>query len=382
MQEEPEIREKTMNANWNKDSEMTAAARKWFHNEKTTVYTKDGHYVADKSPYGRLEMLSVGQEGFLVAVSDPPDDRRVEDYRLPDGLGAQLQERGVTPWRVIEHTDARKAMLTLATPEEHPDNGSEAPSATGQQAFSMYVRPLDEPVGLVGESRFETARQLAALIKAHTNRAPLACLAGPRGVGRRVTTSVALEMLGRTGIELPLNRMLLVDRIFQTPMELLLETLMSAQALMTENEVLVVSEAHLLAALPPMSRQQVLGELKHLPGVVLLAETCNNEMELAADIIALTCRGLDGPAEVKALLDVTYPKIVKILVPQALAAACRGACIEGFGILPARLLYIIRLSSTLVNPAGDALPVSLSPDELLPAIRMANQAWEIDDGNE
>lgn len=364
---------------WSKDIELTKIARRWLRDDRTTVYTKNGHYFADKSPYGQLELLSVGQAGFLVSVSDPPDDRRVHVDRLPKGLPDQLSKRGLTPWRVIPHTDARKVLLALANNEELPADEGEAPVVDGEQVFSVYVRPLDEAVPLIGERRHQVAGELAALTRAQSPEGPLSCLFSPRGAGRHVVTATALTILGRKGLELPLSRILLVDRIFQTPMELLLEILMAAQAVMTEDQVLVVSDAHLLAVLSPTKRQQVLGELRRLPGVILLAETSGNEMELADDIIALPCPGLDGPEDAKALLDVAYPKIVKILVPQALAAACRGVRVEGFGILPARFLYVVRLSSAMVDPTGDAMPVSLSPDELQPAIRVANQAWQTRD---
>ncbi len=352
---------------WKPDRAATGLARTVFEGYEPTVRRNGGHYLVDGTPYGLLELIALGGR-YLVATRAPPVGAVTLDAeRLPDEVRRHLDRNGLKPWKIVPGDDLAVALEHV----EDEQGGEEVPEVP----WSHYVRPLAEPPALVGEARRRTAKLMAGLVKAQGPDDPIPALTGPAGVGKRTVAATAAGRLGLHGVELPLGR-ILIDRVFSTPAETLLGTLLAAAEAVAEGqELLVASGGEWLARLPGGARRQMLAELSRLPNAVLVAG--DGAVGRMRGIAAVPCPGLGEAAEVEQLLAAGFPQVR--LLGSAREMICRAAAVRGVGILPGRLLYVVRLAVALMeHPEGKA--PELSPDEAATAIRIARGAWETDVG--
>ena len=358
---------------WQVDMKATRAVADLFKDFAPTVRKNGGQYLVEPSPYGQMELIPLRKGLFLVAAESPPAQTPDVDLALlPRELVRHLSRNRLRPWKLVRGGEASEVLRNLV-------RGGESSDADDvQAAWSPYTCDIAERGTLVGQARLRVAEHLAAVISAQGDDGPVAALAGPRGVGKRTLTVAAAGMLGLSPIELPLQR-LFVERILQTPLELFLDTVLAATAVMGDDELLVVNDAEVVARFAPRHRRQMLVELSRLPNVVLLLNSDDLAAMRMADIVTLSCPGLADVEEARELLEASSPGLT--LEGPALEMVCRASSMGRLGIIPARLLHLVRLGQLLVDPREPSPSGSFSPDEAAPAIEMARQAWDSDEIN-
>ncbi|MBA4387503.1 MAG: hypothetical protein C0404_05940 [Verrucomicrobia bacterium] len=356
---------------WKKDIEATRLARKMFSGYRPQVSTNGHQFIVKDTPFGCLEFMHLGPPGFLVAAERPPAGGSAGfKGRLTPDIEQHLARHRLVPWRVVNTHDFTRALMLLTAPDGTRDEES---------PLSAYLRELPKPGKLVGQARARICERLAALTQAARDGDPVPGICGPRGVGKRTVIGAAAQALGRITVELPLARILVVDRILSTTHELLLEFLLVAQKQFDrQRDLLILSNAELLAShLSRVQQRFILREISRLPAV-LLSDASDITMP---GTITLTCPGLTNEDAAR-LLRLTG---IRSIVPSALAALCRACLQEGNRINPARLLYMIRIGQALLRPAGDSTrtPRAVFPDDAMAGITTFRAAkhHQGDDGN-
>ncbi|HUT91709.1 MAG TPA: hypothetical protein VMY37_19575 [Thermoguttaceae bacterium] len=367
---------------WETDNRATETAREVFPDHAPRVLSNGKRqYVLQPTPFGRVELVGF-DNGFVVAAERPPPGALIDRDLLPQRLLGHLQTHGLRAWKVVYSDDCTEAIRALV--REEPD---ETASLGG--ASIPFVCPITSSSGLLGETRQGRCEQLAGLIASQQYPGPLAQLVGPDGVGKRVMAAAAARWMGWSLVgELPLSR-LLVERVLQRPLETALDTVLAAGASLGEEDLLVVSDAELLAKLADPTCRSVVRELARLPHVVLVARPGAVRTD---QLVTLSCPGLESVDDVRTLVAAEHPRVS--FAGAALHLAMRAASVPGVGVLPGRLLYVVRLAMALrPRDLADEICTSdsasgkasarrtetreavLAPDEISTAVTLACSAW-------
>jgi hypothetical protein len=343
-------------------------------------------YLIQPTPYGVIELLPL-QRGFLIAAENPPPSAAVniDPAELDVRIQHYLEKNGLRPWKITSNGKCTEVIRLLAAEKDVEGQGQEA-----IPPFSQYISGLNRTGALVGEARLRCFENLATLVKAQQPAGPVVQLVGLRGIGKR-TMAASLALHGyRLGGELVLSR-LLVKRIFTTPIELVVETLLAGNKSMESEDLLVISDAELLETMPRSIRDQVIHELARLPHVVLTARS-RRKQSAVDHLLRLDVPGLTV-AEARFLIAAEYPNIE--FAGSAMDLLIQS-CHSTAGILPGRLLYLTDLAQAILGPAPNYLDsheptdkqdhqdgedrqkqdeIVLAPDEIAAALRMVGSAW-------
>jgi hypothetical protein len=239
---------------------------------------------------------------------------------------------------------------------------------------------------VIGEARNGVVDNVTALLRAAGPDSPVPGLRGFAGVGRRTLAVAAAERLGLVPVELPLGQILAVGRVLQTPLEVLQDTLLAGLKHMTASDLFLVRDAELLSMLPLVQQRAVLEMVGRLPHALLLADG-SLETPPIPGVVYLGCPGLDNESDALALVAAHLPE-AKVEGP-ALRQVCKAASADESGILPGRLLFLVRVALSSsgasavitddgVGPAetGDVRPSgSIAPDEANQAVEWTADAW-------
>jgi len=380
---------------WETDNRATETAREVFPDHAPRVLCNGKRqYVLQPTPFGRVELVGF-DNGFVVAAERPPPGAVIDPDLLPQRLLGHLETHGLRAWKVVYSDDCAEAIRALVReePEGNPLSGEGSPSGGVPIPF---VCPITSSSGLLGETRQGRCEQLAGLIASQQHPGPLAQLVGPDGVGKRVMAAAAARWMGWSLVgELLLSR-LLVERVLQRPLETALDTVLAAGASLGADDLLVVSDAELLARLPDPIRRSVVRELARLPHVVLVARPGASPTDQR---VTLTCPGLEEMDDVRTLVAAEHPRVS--FAGAALHLAARAASVPGVGVIPGRLLYLVRLALALrprdltdeilacdsVSGKASARHTEpreavLAPDEISSAVTLASTAWTEEDEDE
>lgn len=363
-------------ATWRTDSRATHAAREAFPEHAPRVFRYgDGQFLLTPTPFGRMELIAV-REGYLVAVEHLPDGDDAasrEAPPLPEPLARHLSANGLRVWKTVPSREPAEVIRSLGAGGTAPPK----PQADGRGGvWSPLLLPLAAPGRAVGEVRQARAQAVASLLAARGPGDPLPGLVGPEGVGKRTLLAGLAAEHGWAAIELPLRRVFL-ERVFQTPIECFLELLLAAAGRLGEKDLLVVSDAEMLAGAPEPRQRHIVAELSLLPRVCLAARPVGAPPPYG--VVAMSCPGLDGPEEVAALLAAELPDVR--FEGAGLGLLARAASLPGAGVVPGRLLYLVRLAVALFE-GEEGAPVVLAPDEAARVIGLARSAWDACDAEE
>jgi len=370
---------------WKTDNQATETAREVFPKHLPRVVSNGKRqYLVEPTPFGRVELVGM-DHGFVVAAEKPPAGALIDPDRLPERLVGHLNGNGLRPWKVVYSDDCSDVIRALVVAE------SGRRPAMGEVSIP-FVSPITSSAELLGEARQGRCEQLAGLIASGRFPGPLVELVGPDGVGKRTTAAAVARRMDWSLVgELPLAR-LLVDRVLQTPLETALDTVLAAAASLGAGDLLVVSDAELLELMGKPTCESVLREFARLPHVLLLARPG----AVGPDhVVTLECPGLDCAEDARALVEAEYPDI--FFAGAALELAIRAATVPGVGLIPGRLLYLVRLAKAL-RPADvverlraselgvdtdrkertEGEEIVLSPDEISSATTLALPVWADD----
>ena len=343
-------------------------------------------YIIQPTPYGVVELLPL-EQGFLIAAENPPASAATngEPFELDAKVRRYLEKNGLRPWKIASDGKCTEVILSLAGEKggENQDPGVIPP-------FSQYLSSLKQSAALAGEARLRCFEKLAALVKAQQPAGPLVQLVGLEGIGKRtMTASLALHGYELVG-ELALSR-LLIKRVFTTPLELVVETLLAGNRCMGEDDLLVISDAELLETIPRSIRSQLFRELARLPHVVLTARPRQTQFQRDS-LVRLEIPGLTFE-EARLFAATMYPHVE--FAGSALDLLIQG-CLSEAGVVPGRLIYLVDLAQALLDPAtryldlvspaekkprleSENLPKDvtfvLAPDEVVAALRIVASAW-------
>lgn len=319
-------------------------------------------YEISDTPYGRLALIKVRDaDVFIVAAEDPPfDGQEVVGPLLGPEIRSYLEQQGLQPWRLERGASVEDAIFGLSAYWSNPD-GEEGEGPEAPVAFSPYLCEMEKAPEILGANRQLTVRRLAALVAAQSPRASFALpvLVGDRGIGRHSMAAAAAEAIGRRAIEMPLRR-LVAPRFLQTPEDSILSFLLKAQRALGPQELLVVSDAHLLGRRGSLA--EAFEEALRLGGVVLLAREEPGSERIDLPRLVLPCHGLSA-ASARQLVRERFPK--RRFAEGVLVTLMRLAASDG-GVNPGRLLYLLSLT-------GDASPVY--PDDIAMARFTAERVW-------
>ena len=346
---------------WQLDPADTEAAKRIFNAYEPTVMRNGRNYLLENTQWGRMLLISCG--ALHVVAAEHPPQATVAPLSLPQETLHHLESNNLHLWTTVRSSDLA-SMLREISEKERGDQGIDEP-------WSPYTCPMDDTAAeLIGEQRGEVCDRLTALLDVWRSSDPLLCVIGPEGVGKHVLAMAAAGQLDLLrAVELPLGR-LFVDRIFPTGFEVFLSTILRGAVDMDETDLLVVSDTQLLDALAGPVRDQILRELSRVPRVLLLSHATAPTL---AGIIALECPGLADLDEAQQLVALEFPG--SNLEGPTLEMLCRAASGHEVGIIPARLLSLVRMGLRLSH-AGEALSATLRPDDAAAAIGLVKGAWE------
>jgi hypothetical protein len=352
---------------WTIDQEGTQQAAKLFGYRYKPMVKKNGEqYLVEPSPYGRIELVPIRQGTFLAAAQSPPEQASAFNIvMVPPGILNHLRRNKLKPWKVVRGQRITDVLSSLVR-----DDSNDAEKEGILWSPYAFVPPTRGK--LIGETRLHVTQQLVALIQVRNINNPLPLLTGLQRVGKHTVAEKVASKLSLSMIELPLGR-LLTDRVFQTPQEFFLEMILSAKANLSDQELLLISDAQLICGLSGVYRHQLLLELARLPRVVLIADGYGQSLTEIPNIVALICPGLANMGEAMELLRLKEPRLE--LVGSALKMICNSTCVPGVGIIPGNLLFLVRLGCSLMDPYSKSGSIKFSPDVATAAANIAGQAW-------
>jgi len=335
-------------ADWKAEASATRVAPRVFR-------SGEGQYVVLPTPYGKVELIAV-KSGFVVAAERPPDDSLLDPRNLPDMLANHFRDNGLHPWKQIGSTDLHEVILKL-----QPDCEDDAPA---RPAWSPFLCLMETGVEVVGEARRFASRQIKGILDARRPREPVPQISGVPGVGRRTLAACVAQSLSLHPVELPISRCL-IERTMQQPMETVLDTLMAGADALRPDELLVVSEAEWIHALE-LARRVVLAELSRLPRVLLVGAPVPQTW--TDGVIVQECLGLESADDVEALIKANSMEVQ--FAGPALNLLMRTAAVEGVGVVPGRLLFLVRLAMSV----STCSPL-ITPDDAAHAAELGKTAW-------
>jgi hypothetical protein len=310
----------------------------------------------------------------------------IDPAGLPKKLRNDLRERGFVPWKLVAGDYA--AVIRSLLPASGDQQAAES---VDEPMASPHLVPVPTSPLLDGENRHRCCRLAAAIVDSQKFPGPLAYLRGIDGTGKRtLAATIAVEKQWRLRGEMPLGR-LFAERILQTPVEGALDAILTLAPTCEPADLVAVSDAELLMTVDKRSRAILLRELARLPHVVLLARPVADVPDLVA---AIACPGLEHTQDARKVVAGEHPEVE--FAGDALAMLARASRVRGVGIVPGRLLYLVRLAKACLTGvrAGDlhepdgATPalaadsdaglleaLILAPDEVSAAIVVAHQVW-------
>jgi hypothetical protein len=343
----------------------------------------EGCYRLVGGRWGMLELIKV-QKGFLVAAADP-EPPCIDPEHVPPSIRRYLASSKLTPWRLLETHDCHAAIRDLAA----------RPELDGLHWYPFVALP--QPAApLAGEDRFRASENLSGLLSGARPASPVPVLYGVDDIGKRTLLANAA---GRAGLtvqgELPLRRVL-YDGVFEYGIEKISKTIHIVEETLDAKDVLIISDGHLLTQMSATMRDEILlRELARLPCRVVL--TSPRGPLQAANTLSLPCPGLETVEEAEEVIRAKYPPEALRFHEPALELLARGASAGTQGIVPGRLLYLIKLATPLLGghradhnvleheeaPHGGAQDsaennehqIVLSPDEIVMAISTVRPAW-------
>ena len=339
-----------------------------------------GKSLLDPTPYGAVILVGVQGNGFLVAARRPPQIQ-VNPSDLPPKLRQDLEQRGFVPWKLVAGDCATVIRsLVPASPDQ------QAAESAAEPSDSPHLVPMRTSPLLDGENRQRCCHMAAAILDSQQYPGPLAYVRGIDGAGKRtLAATVADRKQWRLRGEMPLGR-LFAERMLQTPVEGALDAILTLAPACGPADLVAVSDAELLMTVDKRARAILLRELARLPHVVLLARPA---ADVPDDVAVIACPGLEHTQDARKVIAGEHPEIE--FAGGALAMLVRAASVRGVGIVPGRLLYLVRLARaclTGVRPGdlaetdgaadpggGLAEPLILAPDEVSAAIEVAHQVW-------
>ena len=366
---------------WRNDARATRVARDVFSLQGYAPEVRSngaGVYQLTSSPYGRVELVRLNR-GFAAAAEVPPPPC-ISPTRLPDELVTHFHRSNLVPWRVIVSNDVLTAIRHLASLET---------SSAGSMPDPRFC-PMTTSVELIGENRHACVERLGALLAAGRFPGPLAQLTGVDSIGKRTLVAAVARRQKWTLLgELPLGRFLL-DRALENPFEGLFDLLPALADTIQPDDLIAVSDVELLSETDPVTATLVLRELARLPHVVLLTRPPATRF---GETISLDCPALETADDARKLLCSVYGEAL-VYAGAALEMLLRAAAIAPHGVIPGRLLFLVRLARSLrgnqdegsaIEAAGKPIPgpegsdprqFVLAPDDVAPAIQLASSTWE------
>ena len=353
---------------WRTDKQATQKARALFDGHRPTVYSNGSQYVVQHTPYGRVELLPLQQgKQLLLAAETPPDQGTRAVPPLSPEIMEHLSRNHLMPWRVLPRQEIGDLLMHIAHPDAPvQDDGDGVESAS-------LLGAMEPTPPLVGEERRRLAERLGPLIAARRRDDPLPWVTGMAGVGRHTLVGETARRLKLRPRELRLNP-IMVDRMLATPQESLVDTLLVACSQLTVGDLLVVSDAELIAVLPSAQRRPAIAELARVPRVVMLADAGTPIRGRLPNTIVVNCPGLRRREEARALIVQQWPDLK--LEDAALTVLLRTSTVRSVGVLPSRLLYLLRLSRVLPDRGRAPQWDGVCADDAAAATAMTRPAWE------
>ncbi len=350
-------------SSWRPDKGSSEEIEGFYRGHRLKVKRNGQHYHIGDTPYGALEIISVG-DLYLVAAENPPEQMSPKELRfVSEEILTHLSKQvpPLMPWKTVSRGSLQEVLQQLGDPGQSQD--------LALRSLAPFVQPYvsDRPNELCGEARQSRADTLAGLVAAQRPGYPVPALTGPLGVGKHTLAANVAGRLNLRPLEMPLRRML-IQRVLQSPSELLLQVTVALQE-RVDDGLAIVSEAELLQMLPGPQRHMILRELAQLPHAVLLA----NQPEFSCEnCVPLECPGLMSVEEAGQLIGSVLPDLE--VVPEALRLAVSAASDPDFGIIPARLLYVVDIGLSLGR--ADGASTRFTPDDAVAAVETAQDTWQ------
>ena len=368
---------------WELDDAATHVAQEVFPDATPRVRSNGRQLLLTGTPLGRVVLIPV-VEGVLVAVEQPPSEPRLDPRKISPQIRLHLKREKLTAWKVVPAQEAVAAIRQIPASEQAAGPDDEQGDSTS--ARTEFAHASRSPTArLIGDDRITICNQLEGLLAAKGPGTPLPQVLGPAGCGRKLVVETAAKRRGLSMFgELSLGQ-LWVPRALRTPCESLLDGIHALADTAELESLVVITGAELLAGAPPIVRQELLHQFSHLPNVVLVGSA----QAAYENVIPLPLPGLNETDEALALLQLELPRVA--LTGAALPMLCRAASEPPHGILPGRLLYLVRLALTQLelapseagqSEAGPKQQTILTPDDVSLAIELAGRAWPRDDHQE
>lgn len=331
-----------------------------------------GAYTLRPMPWGRTGLFQEATDARIWVAAEKPPPPTTDPAKVPPRIRRLADELGLIPWCRIETTDHVSAIRRLGQ-ESQKDNRSD-------HETNWLLLPPPPQQELIGDTPVRIAQQLGALLTARVAGAPIPCLWGGWKVGKR---AIAAQAAARASLtirgELHL-RQIAWDSVLQNGLEKVTETLNDLASRLQADEVVLVSDAHLLSMIEPMRSvavrdEIVLQTMADLPFRVILIAT-RDAFPASTRVLSLQTPGLEGPSEVLAFLDSTYHGQIS-LQREAVDILMRAAMVEsdaGHTIAPGRITYLIELARAL-SPESESEKVMLVPDDIVPAASLVGPVW-------
>ncbi len=349
---------------WEVDPQLTEIAKAVFHRSSLTVRKREGQYLLEGTPYGQVEILSLHSGGhFILAAESPPQE--MDESGLSAEMVDHLRRNGLRPWKHTVAVSIRQIVYSLGV--RHGPETPREPMIT-----SPFIQPMSPGPDVIGEDRQARVHVMAALVSSVRPNSPLPLLWGPPGIGKHTTALALARTLDIDPIEMSVSK-LMIPRIFQTPSELLMGTLVECHLHLTDRVLLVLSDAELFDHLPVSYQTYFWGEISRLPSRVLLLSR-EYEASLHHPCIGRQASGFHDRDEIRSFLRCVLGDSDSGILGSALDMMTRAATLPGFGVLPGRLRYLLDLVMTLND--HKAHPPAFTPDDVAVAIDMIRPTWE------
>lgn len=314
---------------------------------------------------GVIEMIRL-EDRMLIATRSAPPVQSEQLGEIPRRVRAHLRDQGLIPWAIAEETDFGKVLREMASlPKDRPVV-ADPPSET---RTDHRLKTVGE---LIGGRRRQLAETLVAMVSVEGRRRPLPVLEGYPGAGKRTLADAVCRQLGYAPTHRTLE-LLQSEWLYAANVERALDHGTKP----AKGGIVIVSGADIIAEFSRRLRSLVLAELG-ASKAILLADGTERKLRDTPGVVSFWCPGL-AEQEAGELLQIARPKVE--LVDAAPIMAFRSASVNGVGILPGRLLWVVDLAAKLAQPSRRGA-VRLAGDELAPAIELAHQAWAEEKENE
>jgi len=129
---------------WTHAQKKSSMAREVFGGGSRIRVMTNGHqHVIHDSPFGVLELLRIGERVTLAAAETPPfqlSDGWVE--QLTPNIRKHLEQRKLTPWRIVPTDDFEEVLRLLMQPLDQTDGEPPLPDDSQQPKLSPWMVEL------------------------------------------------------------------------------------------------------------------------------------------------------------------------------------------------------------------------------------------------